>query len=46
MIIATIPAGGSTSFEDPVCGKIPSVYTLSVISVGGVESQPTTITML
>lgn len=46
MIIATIPAGGSTSYDDPVCSKNPSVYTLSVISVGGVESQPTTITML
>ncbi len=46
VIIATIPAGGSTSFEDPVCSKNPSVYTLTVISVNGVESQPTTITML
>ncbi len=46
VIIATIPAGGSTSFEDPVCSRNPSVYTLTVISVNGIESQPTTITML
>ena len=45
VIIATIPAGGSTSFEDPVCGKNPSVYTLSVISGNGVESPGISITL-
>ena len=45
-LIATIPAGGSTSYVDPVCRKNQSsTYTLSAVNIYGIESPGVTITV-
>jgi hypothetical protein len=44
-LIATIPAGGSTTFVDPVCSKSTTVYTLSTVNIYGIELPGVSITV-
>ncbi|MBA2726704.1 MAG: hypothetical protein H0U49_00825 [Parachlamydiaceae bacterium] len=46
VLIATIPFGGSTHFNDLICHRKRSVtYTLTSVNLFGIESAPVTVTL-
>lgn len=46
VLIAEIPAGQNTTFEDPICGKkAPTVYSLTYVNIYGIESPSISVTV-
>lgn len=45
VLIATIPADAPGAFTETTCSRAPAVYTLTAVSVNGVEGPASTVTL-